>query len=208
MDVDRFWELIERSGGETKTREERLAWLEDELCRRPAEEIVDYYVLWKATQDRGCTMDLYAAYWFVFGSGSLDGFEYFVSWLISLGRETFEGVVSCPDSLIELPHVLQLLELKEAFYRPGRMEPQESAWAEDEWPEFELLAYVAYRVYPKVSGRDVESLFEAVEARDGTPTGFPLVPAIEGAPHGERWDFADEEELLRRLPRIARYRGL
>ncbi|MEV1246772.1 DUF4240 domain-containing protein [Nonomuraea sp. NPDC049750] len=41
MDVDEFWDLIERSGRETDTRKTRVAWLEDELSRRPVEEIID-----------------------------------------------------------------------------------------------------------------------------------------------------------------------
>ncbi|MFD0885656.1 DUF4240 domain-containing protein [Streptosporangium algeriense] len=82
---------MERSGRETGTRQARLAWLTDELSRRPAEEIVDYGAWWKTAQGRGCTVDLYAAYCFVFGRGSLDGFEYFVNWLISLGRDPGPG---------------------------------------------------------------------------------------------------------------------
>ncbi|MEZ7129256.1 DUF4240 domain-containing protein [Nonomuraea sp. AD125B] len=205
MDVDEFWDLIERSGRETDTRSTRVAWLVDELSRRPAEEIIDYDVWWTTTANRGCTIDLYAAYWCVFGSGSLDGFEYFVSWLISLGRETFEAVAECPDRLIEQPQVLRLLDpvaLYVNFIKRGPRYPEET-W--EEHPQFESLAYVTYEAYERVTGKDSAALGEAVAAR-GVSGDFPLIPALGSVPHGEQWDFGDEREMARRLPRIARYR--
>ncbi|MEV0591153.1 DUF4240 domain-containing protein [Nonomuraea cavernae] len=205
MDIDGFWDLIERSDRETDTRETRLAWLEDELARRSVEEVVDYYAWWKITQGRGCTTDLYAAYWFVFGMGSLDGFEYFVDWLISLGRATFEDVADCPDCLIELPEVLRLLERKRLYYS-AKIKRRRPAWTEEEYPEFELLGYVAYSAYERF-GREVDGLHAAVQARD-IDSGFPLIPAIEETRQGEKWDLEDDREVLRRLPRIARYLGL
>ncbi|MEU6713172.1 DUF4240 domain-containing protein [Nonomuraea sp. NPDC046802] len=199
MGVDDFWDLIERSGRETDTREARLAWLVDELSRRPVEEIVDYYIWWTTTQDRGCTIDLYAAYWFVLGLGSLDGFEYFVNWLASLGRETYETVTDCPDKLIELPQVRHLLEAEDSYVNSAPRQLTE--------PEFERLAYVAYDAYERATGQDPDGLGEAANAR-GVSGGFPLVPALGSVPRGEQWDFDDEGELARRLPRIARAVGL
>ncbi|MEV0996625.1 DUF4240 domain-containing protein [Nonomuraea sp. NPDC050202] len=207
MDVDEFWDLIERSGRETDTREARVAWLVDELSRRPVEEIIDFEIWWTTTRNRGCTIDLYAAYWFVFRRGSLDGFEYFVSWLISLGRETFEAVSDCPDRLIEQPQVLHLVELEDLPANSTKRwrRPRNPEQTREERPEFELLAYVAYRAYEQVTGRDPAELGEAANAR-GASGGFPLIPALGSVPHGEQWDFDDEQELARRLPRIARYR--
>ncbi|MEV4562620.1 DUF4240 domain-containing protein [Nonomuraea sp. NPDC049419] len=206
MDVDEFWDLIERSGRETDTREARVAWLVDELSRRPVEEIIDYDVWWRTTQNRGCTVDLYAAFWFVFGRGSLDGFEYFVSWLISLGRETFETVAECPDRLIEQPEVLRLLDRVAMFVAAMKRRQRNLDEEWEEHPEFELLAYVGFDAYERVTGKDADGLAEAVAAR-GFSGDFPLIPALGSVPHGEQWDFDDERELARRLPRIARYRG-
>ncbi|MFG6199657.1 DUF4240 domain-containing protein [Nonomuraea sp. JJY05] len=204
MDVDEFWDLIERSGHETDTRKARVAWLEGELSRRPVDEIIDYDVWWTITQNRGCTVDLYAAYWFVFGSGSLDGFEYFVNWLVSLGRETFESVTDCPDRLIELPEVLHLLELEESYANSTKRRPSDPEQMREEEPEFEVLAYVHYDAYERVTGHGADGLGEAAEAR-GVSGDFPLVSS---GPRGEQWDFDDEQELARRLPRIARYLDL
>ncbi|MEU8358987.1 DUF4240 domain-containing protein [Nonomuraea sp. NPDC048882] len=189
MTIDEFWDLIERSGRESSTRKVRVAWLVDELARRPVDEIVDYHGLWTSTMNRGCTVDLYAAYWFVFQLGSLDGFEYFVRWLVSLGRETFEMVTDCPDRLVEAPQVLRMVELEESYDGTG----------ESPRPGFESLGYVAYYAYEKATGEAADGLVGAVESR------FPLVPAIGGGPEGEDWDFDDKREVARRLPRIARY---
>ncbi|MEU8248249.1 DUF4240 domain-containing protein [Nonomuraea sp. NPDC048916] len=205
MDVDEFWDLIERSGRETDTRRTRVAWLADELSRRPVEEIIDYHIWWTTTQNRGCTIDMYAAYWFVFGMGSLDGFEYFVNWLVGLGRETFEAVSDCPDRLIELPQVLHLLELEESYADSTKLRPRDPEQMREELPEFESLAYVAYDAYERVTGQNPDGLNEAVDTR-GVSGEFPLVPTLGSVPHGEGWDFDDGQELARRLPRIARYR--
>ncbi|MEU1721853.1 DUF4240 domain-containing protein [Nonomuraea sp. NPDC005692] len=208
MDIDGFWELIERSGRAAGTKDARLAWMLEELSGRSPEELIDYQCQWTVVQARGCTMDLYAAHWFVFGSGSLDGFEYFVSWLISLGRESFEKVADCPDLLIELPQVLRHLDLKRAYYSSKGVRSRDmQRRLEEEWPEFELLAYVAHEAYERITGSGSGALYEAVHER-GVFSGFPLIPALGSVPDGEQWDFDDPREFVRRLPRTARHRGL
>ncbi|MEU7859385.1 hypothetical protein [Nonomuraea sp. NPDC049141] len=120
-------------------------------------------------------------------------------------RETFEAVTDCPDRLIELPQVLHLLELEESYANSTKPRPRDPEQMREERPEFESLAYVAYYAYEQVTGQDPDGLGEAVDAR-GVSGGFPLIPALSSVPHGEQWDFDDEQELARRLPRIARYR--
>ncbi|MFI6795291.1 DUF4240 domain-containing protein [Streptosporangium canum] len=199
MDADAFWELIERSGREAGTKDGRLAWLDGELSRRSAEEIVGFQTWSTAVANRGCTWDMYAAYWSVFGRGSTDGFEYFVYWLMGLGREAFERVAECPDEVIELPQVLHALKL-----RRTRLAARSSRiWSEEEYPEFELLAYVAFEPYEKVTGLDVEHLGDAVRAR-GVRDKFPIA---EIDFDGEAWDFDDVAEATRRFPRITHYWG-
>ncbi|MEV4367230.1 DUF4240 domain-containing protein [Nonomuraea sp. NPDC049637] len=170
--------------------------------------MVDFQCLWTGVQGRGCSIDLYAAHWFVFGSGSLDGFEYFVSWLISLGRESFEKVADCPDLLIELPQVLRHLDLKRAYSGSKKARSRDVLRRlEEEGPDFEQLASVACEAYERITGSEGVGLYEAVRGR-GVFGSFPLVPALGGVPEGEQWDFEDLGELVRRLPRIARHRGL
>lgn len=198
MDADAFWELIERSSRETDTRQERLAWLDDGLSRCSAEEIVDFAMWWDSETSRLCTWDMYAVYCHVFRQQSLNGFEYFVYWLISLGRMAFEQVAADPDSLVELPQFLRLMEMLRTRIANG--EPP--AWSEEE-PDFELLAYVTFEPYEKVTGLDTGHLGDAVRAR-GVQGKFPL---IGGRFDGEEWDFEDETEIARRLPRMAHYLG-
>ncbi|MBN6056414.1 DUF4240 domain-containing protein, partial [Nonomuraea sp. RK-328] len=45
VDIDGFWELVERSARETETRQARVAWLKDHLSGLSAKEIVDFDVL-------------------------------------------------------------------------------------------------------------------------------------------------------------------
>ncbi|MER5648640.1 DUF4240 domain-containing protein [Streptosporangium sp. NPDC002524] len=200
MDEDAFWELIERSGRETGTRQERLAWLDDELSRCSAEEIVDFAMWWASATSRLCTWDLYAVYRLLIGWGSLDGFEYFVKWLVSLGRTAFEQVAAGADRVIELPEFLRLLELR----RTRLADDEFPVWSAEEEPEFELLGYVTFGPYEKATGMDAAHLGEAVSAR-GVDARFPLVGA---AFDGEEWDLDDEVEFARRLPRVARYLGI
>lgn len=172
VDIDAFWELIERSGREHSSRDARVEWLESELSRKPLGEIVDYQILYETTRSWGHTWDLLGAYWLVFSS-SIDGFHYGVSWLISLGREPYETVVNQPDLLTTLPEVVAKLW----------------SWTPDEWPEFERLDYVARRACRRMGIEDAFSA--AVDERRPPVVDF----------HGEQWDPEDTAEAERRLPR-------
>ncbi|GAA3441757.1 DUF4240 domain-containing protein [Planomonospora venezuelensis] len=200
MDVDAFWDLIERSGRESATRQERLAWLEGELSRRSAEEIVGFKAWWESVRSRLCTWDLYAVYCSALGWGSLDGFEYFANWIVSLGREPYEQVAECPDTAIELPQLLRLFEVRHRQIA----EKKPPVWSVEEEPKFELLDYVTFGPYESATGLDAGSLGEAVHAR-GVRRRFPLVGADFG---GEAWDLDDPAEMARRLPRVARHLGI
>ncbi|MEU7861442.1 DUF4240 domain-containing protein [Nonomuraea sp. NPDC049141] len=188
MDVDSFWAMIERSAQETCTRAERLAWLRERLSALPVAEIVDYETWWTIAANRGCSWDMYAVYWTLMGSGSSDGFEYFVSWLISLGREAFETVADCPDAAIDLPQVQHVLELERSFFRGCRR----VTWSKDgkfrltrltrrrrdvrtgeERPEFELMGYVTYEPYRKATGLEADSLGDAAQSGSGTTRSRP-----------------------------------
>ncbi|GGT47328.1 DUF4240 domain-containing protein [Nonomuraea spiralis] len=219
MDIDGFWELVERSARETGTRSARLEWLEDQLCGLSAEEIVDYEVWFTVCASRACSWDMYAVYWTITGFGSSDGFEYFVSWLISRGRDAFEKVADCPDRILELPDVQRLFEWMKNFVHrrttwssDGRFRlkrvtrVRREVWPREENPEFESFAYVTFGSYVQVTGLEVDSLREAVRAR-GVDSKFPFL-TFHAQPDGEKWDFDDEAEFVRRLPQLARQYGL
>ncbi|MEV7801383.1 DUF4240 domain-containing protein [Microbispora sp. NPDC088329] len=198
MHEDRFWELIERSGRETRSRKERLAWLNTWLCQLSADEIIDYHMWWERNANRGCTCDMYALSCHLLRRESTDGFEYFVYWLMSLGREAYGQVADCPDRVMELPQVVHLLDLKRRWFAERR---RGFPWSDEDYPAFELLAYVAHDAYEQVTGKAVDDLYAAAEAR-GVQRGFPLLAAEFGEAN---WDIADDAEITRRLPRLARY---
>lgn len=54
MDLDAFWELIERSRQETSSPAARLQWLQEQLVRQPTVEIVDFQI-WIADSGGGLT---------------------------------------------------------------------------------------------------------------------------------------------------------
>ncbi|MFI9561593.1 DUF4240 domain-containing protein [Nonomuraea endophytica] len=179
MDIEAFWDLIERSGAEHSTRQARLEWLENELSRRPLEEIVDYQLLYEAAHMRGDSWDMLGAYWLVFSS-SIDGFHDGLSWLISLGREPYERVVDQPDLLTTLPQVVA------AYATLG-------SWTDEERPEFERLSYVAWRACKKMGVRD--AFADALDDRR-PPVSDWL---------GQKWDCEDWAEAERRLPRTVAF---
>ncbi|MGP4096204.1 DUF4240 domain-containing protein [Nonomuraea sp. KM90] len=219
MDLDGFWELVERSARETDNRRARVAWLEDRLSGLTAEEIVDYEAWFTLCANRACSWDMYAVFWTITGFGSSDGFEYFVNWLISLGREAFEKVADCPDRILELPEVQRIMELMKNFShrrttwsRDGKFRlkrvtyTRREVWSREDDPEFESFAYVTFEPYKRATGLETDSLGEAVRAR-GVHSKFPFL-TYHAEPDGEEWDLGDEGEFVRRLPRLARHYGL
>jgi hypothetical protein len=220
MNIDGFWDLIERSARETADRRERLGWLEERLSRLSPEEIVDYRgPSFALCANRACTWDMYAVCWTITGFGSSNGFEYFVSWLISLGRDTFEKIAACPDRILELPEVQRLFELSRNFshertslsadgvLRLVRLTKiRRSDWPDEDRPNFELFGYVATRAYEQATGDDTAHPDDAVRER-GINAVFPFLSSL-AQPEDEQWDFSDEAEFIRRLPRLSRHYGL
>ncbi|WP_346102374.1 DUF4240 domain-containing protein, partial [Nonomuraea maheshkhaliensis] len=169
--------------------------------------------------NRACSWDLYAVFWTITGFGSSDGFEYFVSWLISRGRDAFEKVADCPDRILELPEVQRLFELSKNFSherttwsRDGKFRLKlvtcirREVWPREDDPEFESFAYVTFEPYRRATGLGPDSLGDAVRAR-GIHSKFPFL-TYHAEPDDEEWDFGDEAEFIRRLPRLARHYGL
>lgn len=65
MDVDGFWDLVERSAEETRDKGERVKWLKEHLSGLSAEEIVDYHTWFTIHRNRACTWDMYAVCYYV-----------------------------------------------------------------------------------------------------------------------------------------------
>ena len=105
------------------------------------------------------------------------------SWLVGLGPETLSRVAEDPDNLADVPEIRRLA---------GRSTDE---WAEDEWPDWEILDYVADTAHERRTGEE-ESLDDALAERDHeSPT--------DAEPEDDRWDFEDAGEVARRFPRLA-----
>ncbi|MEU0884860.1 DUF4240 domain-containing protein [Lentzea sp. NPDC005914] len=173
MDLNEFWVLVERSAAETSGQDRRLEWLVAALSS--AEEAVEFALRLDEVRRRVDTWAHWQAADVICGGlCSDDGFFYFQAWLVGQGRAVFEAVASSPDSLADLPHVRYLAS------RGGV-----HAWADDDWPAWEGLDYVAAEAFDG----DLESV---VDSR----------VLVSPEPAGQRWDFADPAEISARVPRL------
>lgn len=188
MDIDEFWRLIEQSAREADGKESRLRWLDEQLARRSAEEIVDFDAWIFMARRKVDTWLMWGAVRALYLDGSDDGFWYFQMWLVGQGRETFERVAHEPDALVDVPAVQRLVV----------MARNRQKWTNDDWPGFESLDYVAAKAWEQVTGTDYEELAQALRLR-----GFELFASPN--PMDEAWELDDAEESARRLPRINRY---
>lgn len=174
-----FWELIEESAGQA----DRAGWIENRLAGWTPAEIVEFDIAFTAARRRAETWTMWAAgYRIMSGLCSGDGFWYFLPWLVGLGRVDFDRVVADPDALADLPQVRRLA---------GR--PMDR-WTDDDWPEWEALNYVSRQAYDRVTG-EREGIIEALRVLHHD---YPEDPA----PTREDWDFDDQSEMTRRLPRL------
>jgi hypothetical protein len=192
MDENAFWALIEQSGRERSTKKARLEWLDERLGGFSVDDIIDFQKWLDICEYRSNVWDLWVAYHAVFPLGLEDGFLYFRWWLVSLGRETFERVMADPDTLIEAPEVLHLWKL--ARRRKSGL------WSNEEYPEFQLLAAVAWQPYMKHTGLEVRSLQDEAHARTGLGGDWYEMRDDRPSP-------ISEEEFARKFPRIMRYWG-
>ncbi|MEV6235807.1 DUF4240 domain-containing protein [Lentzea sp. NPDC051838] len=180
MDLNAFWALLERSASETSGQDRRLEWLVTALSSTAssAEEAVEFALRLDEVRRRVDTWAHWQAADVICGGlCSDDGFFYFQAWLAGQGRAVFESVAKNPDALADLPHVRHLAS------RGGV-----HAWADDDWPAWEGLDYVAAEAF--------DGDLEAVLAARG------LEVLVSPEPVGERWDFADPAEIAARVPRL------
>ncbi|WP_439658155.1 DUF4240 domain-containing protein [Lentzea sp. HUAS TT2] len=176
MDLNSFWGLVESSGVEATDQDDRLERLTAALAALPPAEVVGFALRLDEQRRRVDTWAHWQAADLICGGlCSDDGFFYFQAWLVGQGREVFEAVASSPDALADLPHV-RLLASRGGVH----------AWADEDWPDWEGLDYVA------------------AEAFDGDLESEPAVHGVLVSPEpvGERWDFADPAEISARVPRL------
>jgi Protein of unknown function (DUF4240) len=183
-----FWELIHRSAIVAESQRERVEWLTEQLARLPVSAIAGFALHLAAQRKRADTWLMWGAAWIIMqGWCSDDGFFYFQHWLVGLGYETFERIAADPDSLAVVAQIRRLA---------GR---PRADWSSDEWPEWEVLNYVARRACERATG-DEHALGNALEAQ-----GLHIVSDVH--PEGDQWDFDDLGQRNLRLPRLTALLG-
>lgn len=188
MKLENFWALIQGSSTAAKCQRERTEWLTGHLARLPVPAIIEFELHLTAQRKRVDTRLAWGAAWIIMqGWCSDDGFFYFQSWLVGLGHETFERVAGTPDSLAGIPQIRRLA---------GR---RRSDWSDDEWPEWELLNYVARNAYERATGEE-DGLDNALEAQG-------LHRICDAAPQDDPWNYDDPGQRLARLPRLTALLG-
>ena len=97
-----FWELVDSARAWSKSGAELTRVFSDALLDKSSDEILYVYAWMSAYRSALAREDLWAAAYTVRGGCSDDSFDYFRSWLISLGEAAVLAVVHEPEALIEL----------------------------------------------------------------------------------------------------------
>jgi hypothetical protein len=177
MDTDDFWNLIEAVPAPAHNGKPFHEALADQLAACTEQEIVDYHDKFEEMHQALCRLDVWAAAYLIGGGCSDDSFMDFRAGLIAQGRDWYQKVAESPDSLAGHPAVAT------AARRP---------W--DNPLFYEEVNYAASHAFERVSGDD-HAFWDALDARakrDRTPVDM-----------GEDFDFDDEQEMRRRLPRLS-----
>lgn len=186
MDIDRFWHLVESARSSAAaggvTFDEALVRL---LAGLPPQEILEYAERFGEVHGALYRWDVWAAAYVIGGGCSDDSFMDFRAGVIALGREWYERAAAAPDSLAGHPAVAEAA-------RAGH----------DEVLFLEEVNYAAGAAFERLTGSK-EAFHEAWAA-------YRPADGQHGAAHdmgahdmGEDFDFDDDGEMHRRLPRLA-----
>ncbi|MBC6457606.1 DUF4240 domain-containing protein [Actinomadura sp. HBU206391] len=181
MDVDEWWGHIERArvaaGERADDRDSPddplVDILVDLLVALPPDQIIAFERRFSEVWRSAHQWRLWAAAYLIEGGCGDDGFMDFRAGLILLGRTTFTRAVDDPDSLADLPVVIRMAD------------------GDGGWIGCEDMNHAAHTAYERVQGET-----DSYDAAMSTP-GWPDRAA------GERWDLEDDDEMRRRLPRLA-----
>jgi hypothetical protein len=177
VDTGRFWDIIETaraSAGPGRPFHESLT---DHLATLTEQDILEYRERFETMHDALYRHDLWAAAYLIGGGCSDDSFIDFRAGLIAQGRDWYEQASTSPDSLAGHPAVA------EAGYPLA-----------DNPLFYEEVNYAASYAFERVSG-DEDAFWDALKERG---------PRVFVELMGEDFDFDDDREMRRRLPRLSR----
>ncbi len=134
MTDDEFWAIIDAAKTHGQGLDDPFEGREEGLRERlealePA-RVLGFEKAFQRAMTRAYRWDLWGAAFIINGGCSDDGFTDFRHWLISMGRERFEGALADPQSLIDVE------------FGPGK----------EQDASFEGFGYVAMDVYETATG--------------------------------------------------------
>ena len=163
MNEEQFWTIIENSD-KGKNLERELMKLSE------AELFVFKFYWWDYFHAKSYNQALWAVAYTVLSGCGDDGFDYFRFWLVSRGKEVFMAAMKDPDSLVDEFNDL----------------------TDDEYPMWEEICYVAYEVFEKKFGKEMDDSDVDVEIDKKEL----LRPEIKF-----EWEEDDEESIKKICPR-------
>ncbi|MER6677437.1 DUF4240 domain-containing protein [Streptomyces sp. NPDC000983] len=182
MEIDTFWDIIEAArAGAAESGEPFDEVLVGQLAARPRQEILEYAARFDTLHDALYRWDVWAAAYLIGGGCSDDSFMDFRAGVIASGRRWYERVAADPDSLAEHP---------EAVADANARDRSEVLFYED-------VNYAAAGAFERITG-DADAFYEAWREFRGAHNEDRTSVDM-----GEDFDFDDDDEMRRRLPRLA-----
>ncbi|MFF3893816.1 DUF4240 domain-containing protein [Streptomyces sp. NPDC001812] len=182
MDIDTFWNVIEVArAGAAETGEPFDEVLVKQLADRPWQEILEYAERFDELHDALYRWDVWAAAYLIGGGCSDDSFMDFRAGVIALGCQWYQRVATDPDSLAAHPGVVQAANVRDR----------------SEVLFYEGVNYAASGAFERITG-DADAFYEAWHSFRGADA-----ESDNAVDMGEDFDFDDDKEMSRRLPRLA-----
>lgn len=101
MDVHHYWYIIQDSIDNSNNQEEQESFLIDELSKLKPNEIIGFFNRTTQLINELNTNELFSASIIINYWNNEDIFSYFRTWIISLGKKTFNLVKQDPDNLVD-----------------------------------------------------------------------------------------------------------
>ncbi|WP_043656402.1 DUF4240 domain-containing protein [Cellulosimicrobium cellulans] len=185
MDRETFWGIVEtareRAGAGADDRgaeDDPLPGAFTDLLveRLTADEMLAFVDVAGAVANDAYAWPVWGAAYLVEGGCSDDGFRDFRDGLVLAGRAVLERTLADPDTLADHPVVAAMAD------------------GGSPWFGFESLDSLVGDAWSRASGEDDEAYYAARERTSSV--------RARSEPAGEQWDFDDDEENARRLPRL------
>jgi hypothetical protein len=121
MDENLYWEIVNSSATYSPDSVKQLRCLVNDLKARPHDDIVGFMLRTHQLQQDLYTSDMWCACCLMNrGYCMEDGFEYFRSWIISGGKDTYYSAKANPDSLaVKLDTKIEFYDFQEFGYAPS-----------------------------------------------------------------------------------------